>query len=245
VRPVHDLLTALGFMTRLGPARAATAEEIGAAMAWLPVTGLAVGLLAAAPAYFGLFAGRPWVQALVGVCLSVWATRALHWDGWADVWDGWGSGATGERFWEIVKDSRVGAFGVLGLVLGVGAQLVLLREAFAAGAPGAAAFCCVLGRGAAVVLAALGRDLARPGLGRAFLAGATGGAVAFAAGACLACGLWLEGGVPLAAGAALCVPLVWGLLALARRQGALNGDFLGCCIVGGELAALFGFALAG
>ena len=84
------------------------------------------------------------------------------------------------------------------------------------------------------------RDLGRPGLGALCLPGATNRATVF----CVAFGLaalWGAGGFRAAAwGAALSGLVLWRLVALAREQGGINGDFLGAAIVAGELCALAG-----
>ena len=57
------------------------------------------------------------VSIVLSVIAGVWLTGAFHEDGWADVCDGFGGGWTKPRILEIMKDSRVGAYGVIGLVL--------------------------------------------------------------------------------------------------------------------------------
>jgi len=55
-------------------------------------------------------------------------TGAFHEDGFADVCDGFGGGWTKEKILLIMKDSRVGAFGVIGLIAMLGSKFLLLRE---------------------------------------------------------------------------------------------------------------------
>ena len=98
-----EYTTALGFMTRLGSSRICSNEEIAATMRQFYAVGLTLGLILTLPFGLGIFKAYPWVQAWLWVFLSIWFTRALHWDGWADIWDGWGSCAQGERFWENSK----------------------------------------------------------------------------------------------------------------------------------------------
>lgn len=62
-------------------------------------------------------AAAPLVAAVLSTIATVLLTGALHEDGLADTADGLGAGADRERALEIMKDSRVGAFGVLALVL--------------------------------------------------------------------------------------------------------------------------------
>jgi adenosylcobinamide-GDP ribazoletransferase len=111
-----SLLTAFQFLTTF-PAvirRSFTAVELGRAVAFFPLVGLALGGV-----FYGLVSGlrlifpSPVVAVLV---LAAWLllTRALHFDGFLDTCDGLFGGFTPERRLEIMRDSRVGAFGVAG-----------------------------------------------------------------------------------------------------------------------------------
>jgi adenosylcobinamide-GDP ribazoletransferase len=57
---------------------------------------------------------------------TVRVTGAFHEDGWADTCDGLGGGWTKARVLEIMKDSRIGSFGAIGLVLLLGKYLALI-----------------------------------------------------------------------------------------------------------------------
>ena len=125
------------------------------------------------------------------VLASVWLTRGLHRDGVADLSDAVGPALDPERFWTILKDSRTGAFGVLGLILAVGGQWVACAGLIEARAFGALVFAPVLGRALGVVLGLLNRDLLKPGLGSFFLAAAPGRTLALVLGQTLVLGLVL------------------------------------------------------
>ena len=66
---------------------------------------------------FTVIAHCAFLAGFVWLVLEVWLTRALHWDGLADLADALGSGAQGERFLEILRDSRLGSFGAITLIL--------------------------------------------------------------------------------------------------------------------------------
>lgn len=127
-----NFLGTLSFNTRLVPARMVKmTADLGAFLVWQPVVGVVVGAVAVLPLlllHWLAPQSSAAVQALLYCAALVWVTRGLHWDGWADIWDAWGSNARGETFWRILKDSRVGAFGVMGLVLGLGGQILLVYE---------------------------------------------------------------------------------------------------------------------
>ena len=126
-----SLLTAFQFLTTF-PAvirRAFTVQELGRAVGYFPVVGLALGgVLYGLEIGFGLIFPAQVVSVLI---LAIWLllTRALHFDGFLDACDGLFGGITPERRLEIMRDSRVGAFGVAGgglLLLAKYAALVSL-----------------------------------------------------------------------------------------------------------------------
>jgi adenosylcobinamide-GDP ribazoletransferase len=250
VSALRGFLLCWSFSTRLGPALRADPKDMGRSIAFFPVVGLGLGLVLVAPFHLGLAVGRPLLQAWIFVALNCFATRGLHWDGWADLADGWGSQAQGARFWEIVKDARVGAFGVIGLVLGLSGQIVLTHEVLASATSSAFSglsvlvWSCVLGRAGSLLLAYLGRDLSRPGLAQMFVNAVSPGVLCTALGFCLISGLVLvDMGALLLAALLSGLSLAW-LLRLARRQQGINGDFLGAALIAGELAAPAGWLLA-
>jgi adenosylcobinamide-GDP ribazoletransferase len=65
---------------------------------------------------------------LASMVAGILATGAFHEDGFADVCDGFGGGWTKEKILLIMKDSRIGAFGAIGLLLILAAKFLLLKE---------------------------------------------------------------------------------------------------------------------
>ena len=233
-----NYLTALGFLTRFGPAR--HDPDMAASVPSFPAVGLTLGLVLTIPLAWGLFAGHPLAAAFAYTVANIVCTRGLHEDGFADVVDAWGSLADGERFFAIMKDSRVGAFGAMAIAVAVAGQICLAAELLRHDRLWVLAAAPMIARGGAVLLMRLCRDIPRPGLGSLFLAGATPGATWTAVLLTLAGSLLLVGPATTvwAMGA---VAIVVGVLArLARRQGGINGDFIGAAIVAGELAACLG-----
>ncbi|GAI85259.1 unnamed protein product, partial [marine sediment metagenome] len=100
---------------------------LGRSSAWFPLVGTLVGGLLSLPA---LLVPLPW-SSLVGyaLILVVWVmvTRGFHLDGLADTADGLGGATTTEKRLAIMKDSRVGVFGVLAVFC-----LLLLKFVFLA-----------------------------------------------------------------------------------------------------------------
>ncbi|MEM1238157.1 MAG: adenosylcobinamide-GDP ribazoletransferase [Pseudomonadota bacterium] len=114
----RDVSAALGFLTRL-PVKVdgewATAR--GARSSWAyPVAGLVIGAGFAAITYCALFLGlSTGIAAALGLVAMMFVTGALHEDGLADTVDGFWGGSNNARRLEIMKDSRIGTYGVLAL----------------------------------------------------------------------------------------------------------------------------------
>jgi len=70
------------------------------------------------------------IAVFIGMIISVLITGGFHEDGLADVCDAFGGGWIKEKILEIMKDSRIGTFGALGLFLALGLKFLLLTELF-------------------------------------------------------------------------------------------------------------------
>jgi adenosylcobinamide-GDP ribazoletransferase len=121
---------ALRFLSILPiPGRAqATDKQLGRSTAWYPLVGALLGVLLFGSAY--LFT-RLWSALPAAfLCLVVWTlfSRGLHLDGLADSFDGLGGGADRQRRLEIMKDSRIGVFGVAAVVIVLIGKFALLTE---------------------------------------------------------------------------------------------------------------------
>ena len=106
----------------------ATDKQLGRSTAWYPVVGALLGALLFGSAY--LFT-RFWSALPAAfLCLAVWTvfTRGLHLDGLADSFDGIGGGADRKRRLEIMKDSRIGVFGVTAVAIVLIGKFALLTE---------------------------------------------------------------------------------------------------------------------
>jgi cobalamin 5'-phosphate synthase/cobalamin synthase len=231
--------------------------DLWRSMGWYPLVGLAMGLAAWA-VYAGLVSFLPGLvaAALVVILLEV-LTRGLHMDGVMDTADGILSGAPRERALEIMKDSNVGAMGVVAAVL----LLVLKVAALGALTRADAAAPLLAGWCAARTLPALNVywwPYARPaGTGEAFTREHTPGPLQLAGGLLVAgvvvaglAGLWAGAAGSWYAGlvvAALSMGVALGVqAAAAKRLGGLTGDVYGMGIELAEAAALVvGCALVG
>lgn len=240
---LRRFIDTLGFLTRLAPARVIADHEMNQCMKYMPAVGLALGLVVVLPFWLGLFSASAWVQAWLMVGLNVYLTRGLHFDGLGDVCDAVTTHGDPDRFWTVVKDSRAGAFGVIGLIMAIGGEVILFREMITTGGFLAVVWAFVLGRAACVGFAYRVQHLARPGLGKLYMDGATLPVAVVSGVAALLLGVFMAG--PLQAIAAMGVAScgLFFLYRLAERVGGANGDFLGCAVLLGELAAGLGFVL--
>ena len=134
---IRHFLLAIQFFTRI-PITGKLADWVGfnpamlrASAAHFPGVGVVVGMVAAL-VYVALAAllpdstFTPLIAAVLSTIATVLLTGAFHEDGLADVADGLGGSYDRNRALEIMKDSRVGAFGALALVLAVLAKVALL-----------------------------------------------------------------------------------------------------------------------
>ena len=118
-----DILVAASLLTRLPlPRLPDRAFEASARATWAyPLAGVITGSAAALVGYLLLLTGLPaHVAAGMVVAVLMIATGAMHEDGLADVADGFWGGYTADRRLEIMKDSQIGTFGVLALVIVTG-----------------------------------------------------------------------------------------------------------------------------
>lgn len=232
-------VTAAGFLTRLPlPDNADWApDRLVRASRYFPLAGALAGVcgglvywLAAQVLPAGVAAGLA-LAALVGL------TGALHEDGLADCADGLGGGRSTPEALRIMRDSRIGTYGVIALVLAIG----LRWAALAALAPGSGALALAIAGGAgrammvpATALAAYART---EGTGSLVARGAGPVEVAVALGTALALALiggW-AGLVALAMALAVGAGFLWYLV---RRIGGYTGDGLGAIAALGEVVAM-------
>jgi adenosylcobinamide-GDP ribazoletransferase len=206
-------------------------RTVGPSLLWFPVVGLLIGgALVAVDAV-----ASAWTTPAVTVALVLTAnallTGALHLDGLADAADGVFGGHTAARRLEIMKDSRIGTFGVLALVLVLLMQYAALASLSDSVRRTALLLAPMLSR-SGMVLLIVAFPYARPsGLGRslkdsaprgaAVIDAATGAALAVVIGGLTGFGLTLIAAATVYAAG-------WYL---ARRLGGLTGDAYGAIAV--------------
>ena len=248
------LLLAAAFLTCLPLVRPTTTgetavpasrslPELARATQLFPLVGAAIGLVAGLALLAAFQLGlHPLACAFIAVAVAIALSGALHEDGLADFADGLG-GATREDRLAIMRDNRIGTFGTLALLFGVGIRASILSDL---SSPESAALSLI--SAAAMSRAVLPgvmrwqRPARTDGLAAA-IGAPTNAQVATAAAlalliALLAIGFW----------ASLLAAVVAGLAALAvaalaqRKLGGQTGDVLGAVQVVAEVAALAAIA---
>lgn len=116
-----EVQLAVMLLTRLPAGRMAVAPSIGAAAWAFPLVGALVGGVSAAVLFAAMAVGiAPGMAAGIALAAGILVTGGLHEDGLADVADGFGGGRDRARKLEIMRDSRIGSYGGLALILSLG-----------------------------------------------------------------------------------------------------------------------------
>lgn len=236
---MRGALAAMQFLTRI-PLRRFTPTAVDRARApfWYGAVGLGLGaILAAAERLM-----RAWIplepRLVVVLVLNAALIGALHLDGLADTLDGLIGGSRGLA---IMRDSRIGTFGVLGLLGALALQYSALVQLNAVDLTRALILAPGWGRAALVISAASTRPARSEGLGAAFISSVRlrHAVVSFAT--VLLAAVLLSGRMGIAMGA-VAVGIAFGLAGCFRRRfGGQTGDTLGTVNVVVETAAYWLF----
>ena len=226
------------FLSRLPlPSSDRSPRPLATTLGYAPLAGLLIALGPALLLAGATLAGLPsLVATTLAVAAMILATGGLHEDGLADTADGFGGGSTRERKLEIMRDSRIGAFGALalacGLLLRVGCLQSLTERAGPAGAALALVAAAVLSRALMLVPMALLAPVRADGLART--AGTPNGRTVLTAlclglpiASVLALGTRMAG-FQVIVGLLLSIVVALGMTRLARDQlGGVTGDVVG------------------
>ncbi|ULQ56284.1 adenosylcobinamide-GDP ribazoletransferase [Flavihumibacter rivuli] len=130
LREYHYFLAAVQFLTRIKVPDSFPfkPEYLEGSTRYFPLVG---NVVAAFGALAYLVIGKYISEdlAIVGYMLTtIWVTGAFHEDGFADVCDAFGGGWTKEKILLIMKDSRIGTYGTVGLIGILAVKFLLVRE---------------------------------------------------------------------------------------------------------------------
>jgi adenosylcobinamide-GDP ribazoletransferase len=247
-RQGHAAITAVQFLTRLplpGGMNQHPSDRtlLVDAVAYFPLVGALIGLVTGWLVWAAATVWPIGLAVVLAVAVEAVLTGAFHEDAVADCCDAFGGGWTREQVLHILKDSRVGSFGVLGLGLAVavrvGAIAALPGEVLVAAVMASAA----LGRWAIVLLMWLVPPVPeREGLSKDVGQGVGAGTrwpgrhSGWRSGWVGTVG-WSRCGRPSAWRRSRVVTLGWGYF-VRERLGGVTGDTLGCCCYLGQCVTL-------
>ena len=221
-----------------------SAEALNRSARYFPAVGLLVGGIGALVFLGAMQLWSQPVAVLLSMAATIYATGAFHEDGLSDTVDGLGGGWEKLRILEIMKDSRVGSYGVVALWLGLSSKLLLL-----ASLPPALVVPALVAGHAVSRYAALGLmatlDYARADASskaRPVAQRLSAGSLAFAALFALPPLYWLPPWSALLALGLLLLATLWLAGKCRRWLGGYTGDTLGAVQQLGEIAFYLGLA---
>lgn len=242
---MQAFIVALQFLTRIRLSNRSdvTAEDLGRSVGYFPLVGALIGLFLAGLSILAAEFIPTNFFAVVLILLEIVITGGLHCDGLMDTMDGIFSGRSQTRMLEIMKDSRVGAYGVMGFGVFLLAKWSLLTELLRYASAPALFMMPVVGRFAAAIAIGLFPYRRIEGLGKAF--------AEFASPSTLYTALVLTLVFTLPFGwEGVCCLVVAGGFALALAEyvhgllGGLTGDTYGFIIEMTEVVVLMTFLFA-
>lgn len=241
-RPV---VAALSFLTVVPVGRdlAPGERDLRRGAVLFPVVGAAVGALVALVAWGGAFVVPPFAAAVLAVGVGAAVTAAFHLDGLGDTADGIGASLTGRDPLEVMRDPRLGTFGVVAVALDLLLKVSLLSALLTGGFPWAVIAAGALSRLAPVVLAwrlpysGGGTGGWTEGIGPRTALGASVLALAIA----VPTAGWATLGM-VAAGVVAAAPIAWWS---SRRLGGITGDGFGAATELADALAMLAAAAFG
>jgi adenosylcobinamide-GDP ribazoletransferase len=245
---MKGFVTVLSFFTRIPfkPRFTIDGEAFARGIKFLPLVALILGVPAGALFALQVFIG-PYIAALLSLSAYLLLTGGLHADGFADTMDALGSRRDREGMLAIMKDSRIGAFGALGIGVYVAGMLVCIAHAdwMLVG------LFPLAGRTAALLCGRAFPYARENGTGKGFVGSVKTGHIAMSAAVYIALSALLSFDFPAAAfyirrALALLVPFILSLAAAAlgtrgisRKLGGVTGDVIGFNIEFAQLLHLF------
>lgn len=239
--PLHGLWVAAGFLTRIpvGDVSRNDSVEVDTARAvpWFPLIGLFLGAVQGGTYYVASEFFAPLVAAILSLGTSLLITGAFHHDGLADIADAFGGGWTIEERMVILKDSRLGTYGVSALAIALLLEVAAVSQLSPADGFRSLIVAHVMGRSVALA-AMLLAPTAGDGMGASYMERLAPPAVSLG----IVFGVIITITVSSAFWPAMLVAAsvsATAVVALAvRKIGGVNGDVLGAVAVVSSLAIL-------
>jgi adenosylcobinamide-GDP ribazoletransferase len=236
---LRSAVVAAQFLTRVPLSRRVVeAHELAGAVAYFPIIGALVGAGMAGVVYVATPPLGLDVAIVAGLVFGALLTGAFHEDGLADASDGLGGGFTRERSLEIMRDSRIGSYGAIALVLLYAARFTLFRTLGPAALLLALPAASALGRAGSVILMAWLPSVRSEGVSKDVADSLGRGTIAFAIATALIIAAVLCGMAALLLVAAALIVTIAAAFYLRARLGGTTGDCLGAVNVVVEVTTL-------
>jgi len=203
-------------------------DDLARSTTYFPLIGLIVGLFGAGVYWLAHIGWPPFVAAALATAGTIWLTGAFHEDALADACDGFGGGWDRAQVLAIMKDSRVGAYGAIGVALALALRLGALAALPPAMAMRALVAAHVLGRWSSLPLIwRLPYVRETPGTGTSFAASVTPARLGIATAMAVAIVIVALDRQALPAFAIAMLAVLAAGAYFRRRIGGITGDCLG------------------
>ena len=238
---MHGFLIGLQFLTQL-PIRSehSTSRHVADSYYFYPVIGFLIGVSAVVVRRILMTVFPLSFSMAIVLAFLVWISGGLHEDGLADVADAMGGGWTRDDRLRIMKDSRIGAFGALILILALLAKYAALTSMNTVRVDASIVTAQMLGRWVFLPMGYF-NPYAHAGLGAEFMKGLTGRAVVIAAVLALAGTIAICRIQGLLAFAASVIIMICASIYFRRRIGGVTGDCFGAMFQFVEIATYAAF----
>ncbi|MEW7278975.1 adenosylcobinamide-GDP ribazoletransferase [Aquimarina sp. 2201CG1-2-11] len=129
-KELHIFFTALMFFTRIPCPKWVDhqSEYLQLSAKYFSLVGIVVGSIGGIVFYGASFIFSTEISLLLSMFVTIYITGAFHEDGFADVCDGFGGGWTKDSILRIMKDSRLGTYGTIGLLFILAIKFAAIRE---------------------------------------------------------------------------------------------------------------------
>jgi len=228
-RAANRYLIAQMFLTRLPSPRSIkwSDSELAASTPYFPVVGIVVGLIASLAWLVGYAGWGPHLAALFAVAASILATGAFHEDGLADAADGIGGAFTIEKKLAIMRDSRVGTYGSVALILIVAAKVFALTMVELISVPGIFITAHVVARWSSLPLIYNNTYVREQGTGKPFAATVTSQRLIAVSLFTLTCVIFFVQMKAIAVALVAVTTVLVSQWYVRRKLGGITGDVLG------------------
>ncbi|MGL5675543.1 MAG: adenosylcobinamide-GDP ribazoletransferase [Cellulosilyticaceae bacterium] len=228
MKSVQHFVLGMQFLTRIPLTKKAVPcepKDFKGAMGFFTTIGFIVGLIQYGAYVVGAWLVNPLIGALCATVAGIWTTGGLHLDGLADVFDGFGANQSKERTLEIMKDSRVGSFGALALILDFAIHFIAIYSLSVQ--PLLIIWIPVAGKASVCLLCFIGKNI-KEGMGALWIQNIGGVRLSINLLFAFVLGAMLSNSLVALGGMIVIVSVTWWVNRLfVQKLGGLNGDALG------------------